>query len=204
MANLRKWNRLATDNIATGQKLVIGFLNVSTAPVPADVAKTEPKTNNVEAGKVILEEPKEKPQTVEPIAEKKPELIADSKPEEPKTKAPAPARQAAVSETGFFKNQYDLQSRNNAANKDHTATTGIFKTASGWEDSKYYALMDNIEPGTIIRVVNPSNNKSIYAKVLGEMSGIRQNQGLDLRLSNAAASILEIGEAEKFTVRVTY
>jgi hypothetical protein len=139
-----------------------------------------------------------------PVAEKKPEPVTNTKTEEPKTGVPATTRQTTAPGAGFFKIQYDLQSRNNSANKDQTATTGIFKTASGWQDSKYYALMDNIEPGTIIRVINPSNNKSIYAKVLGEMSGIRQNQGLDLRLSNAAASVLEVGEADKFTVRVSY
>ena len=97
-----------------------------------------------------------------------------------------------------------MQMKKSAAGKDQTATAGIFKTASGWQDGKYYALIDNVEPGTIIRVVNPTNNKAIYAKVLGEMSGIRQNQGLEVRISNAAASALEISEQDKFIVRVNY
>jgi len=65
-------------------------------------------------------------------------------------------------------------------------------------------LMDNVEPGTIIKVVNPTNNKAIFAKVLGEMSGIRQNQGYDVRISNAAASALEVSDTDKFIVRVNY
>ena len=64
--------------------------------------------------------------------------------------------------------------------------------------------MDNIEPGTIIRVINPDNNKAIFAKVLGEMSGIRQNQGLEVRISNAAASALNVTETDKFIVKVNY
>ena len=91
-----------------------------------------------------------------------------------------------------------------SANKEETATASIFKTASGWQDTKYYALMDGVEPGTIIRVVNPTNNKAIYAKVLGGMSGIRQNAGLDVRISNAAASVLDITDTEKFVVKVNY
>ena len=43
-----------------------------------------------------------------------------------------------------------------------------------------------------------------YAKVLGEMSGIRQNQGYDVRISNAAASALNVSETDKFIVRVNY
>jgi hypothetical protein len=105
---------------------------------------------------------------------------------------------------GYFKNQFDLQSKAHKADKDATVTSGIFKTTSGWQDAKYYALMDKVEPGTIVQVVNPVNNKSIYAKVLGEMSGIRQNQGLELRISNAAATALDINDPDKFIVRVLY
>jgi hypothetical protein len=61
-----------------------------------------------------------------------------------------------------------------------------------------------VPPGTIIRVINPTNNKSIYAKVLGEMSGIRQNEGLNIRISNAAADALEVMETDKFIVNINY
>jgi hypothetical protein len=110
----------------------------------------------------------------------------------------------AASGAGYFKGQYDQQSKKNSSNKDVTVTSGIFKTASGWQDSKYYALMDNVEPGTIIRVINPDNNKAVFAKVLGEMSGIRQNQGLEVRISNAAASALNVTDTDKFIVKVNY
>jgi hypothetical protein len=48
------------------------------------------------------------------------------------------------------------------------------------------------------------NNKIIYAKVLGEMSGIRQNEGLNIRISSAGASALEIAEQDKFIVKVNF
>jgi hypothetical protein len=61
-----------------------------------------------------------------------------------------------------------------------------------------------VDPGTIIKITNPSNNKIIYAKVLGGMSGIRQNQGYDLRISNAASSVLDINDTEKFVLKINY
>jgi hypothetical protein len=64
--------------------------------------------------------------------------------------------------------------------------------------------MDNVEPGTIVRIINPTNNKAVYAKILGEMSGIRQNQGYNIRMSNAAASALDVSDTDKFIVRVNY
>jgi hypothetical protein len=36
------------------------------------------------------------------------------------------------------------------------------------------------------------------------MSGIRQNQGLGIRISNAAAVALDVKEADKFVVQISY
>jgi len=36
------------------------------------------------------------------------------------------------------------------------------------------------------------------------MSGIRQNQGLELRMSNAGADALGVADTDKFIVRVIY
>jgi hypothetical protein len=61
-----------------------------------------------------------------------------------------------------------------------------------------------VQPGTIIKITNPANNKTIYAKVLGQMSGIKLNTGLDIRISNSAALALEINETDKFIVNINY
>lgn len=199
MANLRKWNNLSSDNISTGQKIIVGYVAATGAPANTTVAKAEPPVTKTEA--------KEQTQTTTqaPPVQKKPEPVVEKKRDEPKVAASTVSntKQVASGGAGYFKNQFESQNKK-AADKDVTATAGIFKTASGWQDAKYYALIDNVEPGTIIRVVNPSNNKAIYAKVLGEMTGIRQNQGLDVRISNAAASALDISEDDKFIVKVNY
>jgi translation elongation factor EF-G len=131
------------------------------------------------------------------------------KKEEPKTEAASvrPVSNPVTSgdgKGGYFHSQFETQLKTHNGKVDETASAGIFKTASGWQDEKYYVLMDKVEPGTIIRIVNPTNSKSVYAKVLGEMSGIRQNQGYDIRMSNAAASALQISDTEKFIVRINY
>jgi hypothetical protein len=64
--------------------------------------------------------------------------------------------------------------------------------------------MDGAEPGMIIKITNPTNNKAIYAKLLGEMTELKQNQGLNIRISNAAAAALEISETDKFIVKLNY
>ena len=105
---------------------------------------------------------------------------------------------------GFFKSAFEDQQLSMPISKEQSVSAGIFKTASGWNDEKYYLLINELTPGTIVKIVNPSNGKSIYAKVLGQMSGIRQNEGYDIRISNAAAKVLAIADTEKFIVQIVY
>lgn len=201
MANLRKWNHLATDNIYAGKKLVVGYLvspeanNIIQQPVVSTVEKKQTETaSNQGALEEEVKTKKEEPKT--PV----------NKPEPPATSTQNTAAVNAVIDAngGYFKPLFDRQVKAQPAKTNEPATAGIFKTASGWQDAKYYALMDNVEPGTIVRIINPTNNKAVYAKVLGEMSGIRQNQGYNIRMSNAAANALEVSDTEKFIVRVNY
>jgi LysM repeat protein len=202
MANLRKWNHLSTDKINPGQKLIVGYL-------------ISPEAGNIVQSTAVVAEPvKKEPEVTkkdvavqQPVEEKKPaEEVKVTKAEKKEEPAKTQPTQAAFNDGngGYFRSLFDKQVKAQPLSADETATAGIFKTASGWQDAKYYALMDKVEPGTIVRIVNPSNNKAVYAKVLGEMSGIRQNQGYNLRLSNAAASALDINDTEKFIVRVNY
>ena len=200
MANLRKWNNLTSDNLTTGQRLIVGYItsNELAASAPAPSPKKEQP--------VIEEKPKPQvqPEQTETVKRAEPE---PAKPIQTSNTTNTTRPQQAVvrdGNGGYFKSQFEQQSRSGGSNKDMTANGSIFKTASGWQDAKYYALIDGVEPGTIVQVVNPSNNKAIYAKVLGAMSGISQNKGLDIRISNAAANVLEISDTEKFVVRVNY
>lgn len=213
--NLKAWNHLTGDNASAGTKLIAGFLT------SGELAKA----NNM----VIIkrQEPVNKQEAVkkETEAVKKPEVISETasntnldkqenkeinkmvkegpqKVEE--VKEAAKADMEVRSGYGYFKDNFEQQIKEYPLSKAATVTSGIFKTISGWKDAKYYALMDGVDPGTVIKVTNPSNNKSVYAKVLGGMKGIRQNQGLDLRISDAASSQLNITDGGKFIVKVDY
>lgn len=200
MADLRKWNNLTSDAIKSGQKIIVGYLTPSEAATTASITPSTiaPSTTEI---------PLEKPSKTVVKSQASTAINSEKKVE---TVAPPAATEAVVHTAtndgngGYFKKQFEQQSKSLAANKDLTATSGIFKTSSGWQDAKYYALVDGIDPGTIVRVINPSNNKVVYAKVLGGMTGIRQNQGYEVRISNAAASVLEVKDTDKFIVKVNY
>ena len=191
LENLRNWNSLSNDNVNPGTKLIVGFLK--SKEMPSITITTKPKTEEP----VVKTE--EKPLVMEPKVEEKPVVKTEEKPVVKTEEKPVTA-----TDQGYFKLFFDQQVREAPVSKNETVTSGIFKTASGWRDAKYYLLIDKVSPGTIVKVINPTNNKAVYAKVLGEMSGIRQNEGLNIRISNAAASVLEIPEQDKFIVKVNY
>lgn len=199
--NIRLWNDISVSEVTPGTKLIIGFLQskemasvtiVSKPKQEVPIAKVEEKpVVKAEEKPVVKEEVK----SVEQKAEEKPVV----KPIEEKIE-----EKVVVTEQGYFKNHFEQQVRISPASKNETVASGIFKTSSGWKDSKYYLLIDKVPAGTIVKVINPTNNKAVYAKVLGEMSGIRQNDGLSVRISNAAATTLNITEQDKFIVTVNY
>lgn len=218
LTNLRWWNKLTSDQVKSDTKLIVGFIqspsmkSITITGKPdseTDIAKqkAEPtQVNNVEVPKnpVINEADLTKGNTNDPdkieSENVKPAVIK----EEVKPTVVKEEVKSTTIDQGYFSNHFKQQIKTKPAEKEETVTAGIFKTTSGWQDAKYYLLIDKVDPGTIVKVINPINNKAIFAKVLGEMSGIRQNSGLDVRISNAAASALEIKEDNKFIVKINY
>jgi len=196
VANLRWWNELSSDEVKKDSKLIIGFL--LSKEMPVITIKNKPVIDELPPSLTEKEKEEEKKQA-------EAELKAEKKEEK---KDPPPVvieeRKPLSQGSGYFKNDFDQQIRITPVSKEETVTSGIFKTTSGWIDAKYYLLIDKVAPGTIVKIINPSNNKSIYAKVLGQMAGIRQNEGYNIRISNAGVSALEITEQDKFIVKVNY
>ncbi|WP_346239157.1 SH3 domain-containing protein [Niabella insulamsoli] len=110
---------------------------------------------------------------------------------------------ATPDETGYFKADYE-KSVNPNFTSEKTFASGIFKTDRGWNDGKYYILMDGAAPGSLVKITNPANNKMVYAKVLGKMEGVQYSEGFDVRISEAAARKIQTDNTDKFNVMVTY
>ncbi len=201
IANLKWWNNLSGDNVKEGAKLIVGFLVSKEMPSVTINNKLKPDEPVVKVAEPVLTEKEMKEEKKEGEAEIKAEKKDEKKDIPPVIRE---ERKSVLQGPGYFKNDFERQVRITAVLKVETVTSGIFRTTSGWTDAKYYLLIDKVPPGTIIKVTNPANNNSIYAKVLGEMSGIRQNEGLIIRISNAAASVLQIQEQDKFIVKINY
>jgi LysM repeat protein len=108
------------------------------------------------------------------------------------------------SNEGAFANVFSNNSSGRSlSNKSGEAAT--FKSTSGWQDKKYYVLMNDVAPGTILKISAKAgkDDKFVYAKVLGSMPEMKENNGLLMRISNAAASYLGIIDP-KFPVEISY
>lgn len=201
--DLKTWNNLSSENISIGDKLVVGFLRVKT-----NLSAFAPKGVKRINGNIVKSPASAPPVVAQTETPAVP--ITSQRVEEPVVKNTVPAVQNTSSQanaegTGFFKDSYREQAANFNAFKSEMGDAAIFKSTSGWQDAKYYALMNNITPGTIVRITNSNNRRIIFAKVLGELPPGRENDGLLIRISNAAAAELKINDKDpKFSAEVAY
>lgn len=195
---LEKWNHVSKDQAKAGMKLVIGYLKVKkdqsalagSAAEPVKTVTTEtavPPVVKTEEKKTVTAPPKEEREPVKTLPAEEKTTISDPP-------VATPVRTPAGGE-GFFKSIYEN------GGKRASGTAGIFKSKSGWQDKKYYALMNDAPIGTIVKVTNPSTNKIVYAKILGQLPDMKESIGLTLRLSDAAAAELGVSE-NQFSVVV--
>lgn len=231
IGNLRGWNNLANDNVSAGTRLIVGFLitnelqdrvvTITPATTVVQESVSDIKKQETSEKKQPLPDVKKDVVVEESVSNVKkadelkkqvePEIKKEEPPavikEEPKKTETVISKQPEIRNeegTGYFKNNFYSQVKTNPLSKEQTVTSSIFKTVSGWQDGKYYLLINGVEPGTIVKITNPSNGKTAYAKVLYSMDKIRQNQGMDIRISEAAASALAVSETDKFILKVTY
>lgn len=195
---LQQWNNVSNNDLKPGMKLIVGYLKVKAAQSAlASGAKNVPVTTPPVAN---TEKPKDKPVTTttpvkEEVIDKQEPVAKNDKPVVPDTRSVS--NRNIDYNGGYFRQQFGGSGRSS------NGVAGIFKSTSGWQDGKYYALMNNVPVGTIIKIDHPLTRKSVYAKVLGQLPEMKESSGLAIRLSDAAAAELGAG-AFKFNVEVSY
>jgi LysM repeat protein len=218
VATLKKWNNISGDAVSNGTNLIVGYLKVKKDLSPLAI-KGETKTNLGEENTLQVKPAKEisKPITKSKIIEApkeevvtQPEIKKEEPVKERKTEVKTEPIVTEPVETngkefngGVFKNDFSKQTQDKNVVKENGAAA-IFKSTSGWEDGKYYCLYNAATSGTIIKVTNNATGKSVYAKVLDMIPDIKQNNGVVIRLSNAAAGELGVNDENKFDCTLEY
>jgi LysM repeat protein len=195
---IKTWNHLTDDNAKVGTLLIISENGSNKLSAATAQKQTAPAVT-------VPEEKKE------PVVETKPEASTETV---NKTDTPQPAPQTEnninnavtsqpndnYSGEGFFAPEFKERKSKNMQSISGISKT--FKTASGWSDGKYYILADNIQPGTIVKVT-ADNGNSVFAKVLWNMGEMKENAGINFRVSNATAAALHENN-DSFNLNVSF
>jgi hypothetical protein len=222
---LEKWNHINGDQLHPGLPMIVGYLKVKTAlsalaatagnavasnpPPPATAAthQAQPAGSDasVSTGKADSAGLKTlaRPETAAAVkTASRVETGTSVKPEPKLETSPAAKAAAAVPNAPHFDGgvfRQDFSDEGHSVN----GQAGVFKSTSGWQDGKYYALMNNVNVGMIVKVTDQATGKSVFTKVLGQLPDMKESSGLAIRISNAAAAELGQGEG-RFAVQVIY
>lgn len=195
LQELKDWNKINETNIQSGQKLVVSKVDKSAIYSPAtEVKKNEPKE---EIGQVatpsarpvaptaaLVETRVEQPAVIKEVAKAtESELL--------KTTSSSPLDYPAVF--------YQYPAKGLKISKSKGVANYIFEATSG---NQFLAFYNGAEAGSVIRITNLLNQKTIFVKVIGKLPTADANNDIMVKLSAKAAEELEATEA-KFLVEVS-
>ncbi|HEY5367719.1 MAG TPA: LysM peptidoglycan-binding domain-containing protein [Hanamia sp.] len=187
VTSLKEWNHLQSDDVSAGTRMIVGFLktdNASALLATNDAATKESNSAAIAAA-------------IPAAGAAAREVATDASAGKPAASEMATANASSKVEPafngGYFKNLYNQQTANKSL-VDKNGQAGVFKSTSGWQDGKYYCFNNDAAAGTVLKITNPATGKSVYAKVLDVIPDIKQNEGLSVILSNAAAGQIGAGE----------
>ncbi|PIQ20830.1 MAG: peptidoglycan-binding protein [Cytophagales bacterium CG18_big_fil_WC_8_21_14_2_50_42_9] len=182
--DLKKWNKLTSNEISVGDELIVGVGSQPTATpqyvpeVDDDVASTSPAPVSV-AKTMPPAEPISRPTAT--AAERNQPI------------ATASASTAPVERTVSGSGAISKVTENGLAEIIENRT----------ENNKYLALHKTAPIGTILQVKNVSNNQSVYVRVVGKMPETATNDKVIVKLSNRAYQKLAATN-NQFRVEVSY
>lgn len=190
------YNKLTTDKIAAGQKLIVSY---NARPEKQILAQTE-------AQKVVIPPPAPKGETVM-AATGKSITVSD------KSESAARVETKSAESTKALENQYEMPTRTVTPLKKASSgktTVQVMETGVGtWMQDdqfgkdKFYGLHRTAPIGTIIKVTNRMNNQFVYVKVVGVLPDTGENSNVIIKMSQAVSEKLNVLDP-LFQVELSY
>lgn len=212
MAQLKALNNLSSESVHIGQQILVGYLPLSPSIVKTevlDVPVVKEKITVPEVAKV--EVPVAQPVAVKMVSKETAPVV--DKPAVAQQAIVAPAAEKVVEKEkvqanpttvvipskGFFAPQFAK------GTSEVYGLAAAFKSESGWADNKFYVLMNEATPGSVVMVALSNNTSTyVYAKVLGPVSQVKENENVKFRINDAGAAALGVGQQDNFKVTVVY
>jgi len=114
-----------------------------------------------------------------------------------------PTAESPATVKSEFQAQFDQQTANGARLEVKKGAAGWFKSNVKAGSGRYYALCNDLPRGTIVRVVNPINQRSVLVKVLDVIPNQKDNYNLIIKLSDAAKGDLDVTQS-RFWCEINY
>lgn len=185
---IQRWNHKDNPEVEAGAVLLVGWVAYDKEQIPFAAADTATAT----VAKVVITSPKAN----KPDVATKPVLL-------PKTPAhQSPDKDTAIAEESAFELLYDQQIQGVALNEESGAATFYPLRTKAAQDI-YYALHNTAVRGSILKIVNPANGKTIYAKVIGTIPNLKEYHNAIVGLSSNAIPALGATDRRMFC-RLSY
>lgn len=185
--DLKKWNKLSDNNIQLGQQILLSDPSLNSKSIEQKNTTTVEKSVKVDAI-TIPTTPKETPKNTskeEPIIKTETSPMVDTIEKEEEVQAIENETQSELIK--LFKTQ--------TQNKKISTVRGTgapMTTTLGVMESVYFAMHKTLPIGTVVKVKNPVNNKIVYAKIIGKLPDIDENQHVIIRYSLGVKKVLKL------------
>lgn len=229
--SLKKWNNLSSNSIYLNQELIIGTYKEEVKPIVTEsyLVKTSAKTHVVAEKETLYSISKIYQVPLDSLLQWNrlknsdinvnqrliigwEQVEVDSFISEPKINTAGNSSTTEsnevdkmISNISNSDKQKVLQTAYNAQ-RNNKAKEGVaiwFQTENTMMNSSYYALFSDAKVGSMIRITNLMNNKTIYAKVIGKLPNTAENNGATIKLTPACKKLLQNND-HKLRIRVRY
>jgi LysM repeat protein len=204
--DIKKWNHLSADGVNEGSELIVGYEKGNSSSKDPEAVQTPTSTKATikkETKKAEVTDDQSQVSSNESPTTEKGVVKETPKKEDQIPNTKKNTEGIKEFKGGYFASDYNRQINDKSSLSEQKGIVSSFKSTSGWDDGRYYCLYNNAPAGTIVKVMNPSNQKYIYAKVLDVIPDLKQNEGVSIIVSKAALEQLS-GTTNKFDVELAY
>ena len=195
--------------LKVGQEILVPTLKSNTAA--ASNVKSEPivEKRDERVMEPLEEAPVEKPADITVLKVEPAELISSSSTETEKdvlstNDLSTTSATATTDKTKSFAQLYaEYMSGEMIAASEKGVATWIENNGIQTSGDRFYALHNSAPVGSVVKVRNLMNNRTIYAKVIGNLAESEVNEKVLIKLSAGAAERLNVLD-NRFVVEITY
>lgn len=191
--DLRKWNRLESNELTIGQALYVAQPDEGIAAKPEAQRQTPSGEPSSKQGPVA--------ETPRPVAETPREMVTAERTKPAETPASTP-KNNSTSPTG--QSTESIRISESLKSGDEIVEAGLAELIEGTEGNRKYLALHRTAPmGTILKVRNEMNNREVFVRVMGKLPDTSMTDKLIIRISKSAYDRLGAIDP-RFRVEVTY